>query len=259
MDLSQLSDDDLRRLANNDYSKLSDEAKTMFKQPASEAPATADTNPSGIPTKPMAPGEVAGPVEPGMMSQAADFAVNNIVTPVVGAAQTAAQYGLSNPLLTGGAALGAAKYGAVKNLVGEGLDAWRNNNITKMADRINIAENRGQSVDTLKKIYEQQSQRQLDRMAAQQAAQNQPSIIQRGMDTASRMRQLAAQRVAGFAASGAAVPAAVAAGGAAATSMAGNQMAAMTPEQRRAYYDSMLMGAMSGDAGLAAAIMNRGQ
>jgi len=90
-------------------------------------------------------------------------------------------------------------------------------------------------------------------------AQSQPSIIQRGMDMASRMRQAAAQRVVGFGASGAAVPAGVAAGGAAATGLAGGQMAAMTPEQRKAYYDSMMLGAMGGDAGLAAAIMNRGQ
>ena len=75
---------------------------------------------------------------------------------------------------------------------------------------------------------------------------------------ANRIRQIAAQRIAGFG-SAAAVPGAVAAGGAAATGVAGGQMAAMTPEQRKAYYDSMMMGAMSGDAGLAAAIMNRGQ
>jgi hypothetical protein len=87
----------------------------------------------------------------------------------------------------------------------------------------------------------------------------QPNIMQRGMDYASKMRQMAAQRVMPMAASGAAVPAGVAAGGAAATGIAGGQMAAMTPEQRKAYYDSMMLGAMSGDAGLAAAIMNRGQ
>jgi hypothetical protein len=87
----------------------------------------------------------------------------------------------------------------------------------------------------------------------------QPGVIQRGMDYASKMRQMAANRVVGFGASGAAVPAGVAAGGAAATGIAGGQMAAMTPEQRKAYYDSMMLGAMSGDAGLAAAIMNRGQ
>jgi len=93
-------------------------------------------------------------------------------------------------------------------------------------------------------------------MPAQSA---QPNVMQRGMDYASKMRQIAAQRVMPMAASGAAVPAGVALGGAAATGMAGGQMAAMTPEQRKAYYDSMMLSAMSGDAGLAAAIMNRGQ
>lgn len=76
---------------------------------------------------------------------------------------------------------------------------------------------------------------------------------------AEKVRQMAMNRITGAATSAAAVPAGVAAGGAAATGLAGGQMAAMTPEQRKAYYDSMMMGAMSGDAGLAAAIMNRGQ
>jgi hypothetical protein len=84
-----------------------------------------------------------------------------------------------------------------------------------------------------------------------------PQTAQQSM--ANKVRQVAAQRIAGFGASGAAVPAGVALGGAAATGVAGGQMAAMTPEQRREYYNSMMMGAMSGDAGLAAAIMNRGQ
>lgn len=72
---------------------------------------------------------------------------------------------------------------------------------------------------------------------------------------ANRVRQMAAQRI--MPAAG--VPGAVSAGGAAVTGIAGGQMAAMTPEQRKAYYDNMMLGAMGGDAGLAAAIMNRGQ
>ena len=89
------------------------------------------------------------------------------------------------------------------------------------------------------------------------APQGAPQPAQQSM--ANKIRQIAAQRIAGFGASGAAVPAGVALGGAAATGIAGGQLAAMTPEQRKAYYDSMMMGAMSGDAGLAAAIMNQGQ
>lgn len=87
----------------------------------------------------------------------------------------------------------------------------------------------------------------------------QPNMIQRGMDYAGKMRQAAAARVIPMATNPVTVPAGLALGGAAATGIAGGQMAAMTPEQRKAYYDSMMMGAMSGDAGLAAAIMNRGQ
>ena len=95
--------------------------------------------------------------------------------------------------------------------------------------------------------------------SGQPVQQTQPSVLQRGMDIASKIRQAAAQRVVGLGTSGAAVPGAVAAGGAAATGLAGGQMGAMTPEQRKAYYDNSMLGAMGGDAGLAAAIMNRGQ
>lgn len=89
-------------------------------------------------------------------------------------------------------------------------------------------------------------------------AQTQPSMMQRGMDMASKIRQTAANRIVGLGGA-AAVPAGVAAGGAALTGLAGGQMAAMTPEQRKAYYDNMMLGAMGGDAALGAAIMNRGQ
>lgn len=53
-----------------------------------------------------------------------------------------------------------------------------------------------------------------------------------------------------------AVPGAVFDGGVAATMKAGNDLANMTPEQRKGLYSNPMMGAMSGDAGLAGAIMN---
>jgi hypothetical protein len=56
-----------------------------------------------------------------------------------------------------------------------------------------------------------------------------------------------------------AVPSAVAGAGAALSNQAANQVQAMTPEQRRQLYSSSMMGAMSGDAGFASAIMNAGQ
>jgi hypothetical protein len=95
--------------------------------------------------------------------------------------------------------------------------------------------------------------------AAQPAAPQQPGVIQRAMDITTKMRELAAQRAMQFGASGAAVPAAVGMGGAAATGLAGGQMRAMTPEQRKKFYDNPMLGAMGGDAALGAAIMNRGE
>lgn len=56
-----------------------------------------------------------------------------------------------------------------------------------------------------------------------------------------------------------AVPSVVAGGGAALSNQAARQVQAMTPEQRRQLYSSPMMGAMSGDAGFASAIMNAGQ
>ena len=84
-----------------------------------------------------------------------------------------------------------------------------------------------------------------------------PGLVQRGMDMASKMRQIAAQRViapAAAAAAPAAVPAAVAAGGAGLTAYAANLLSKLSPEQRQ-----QLMGDVGSDTGLAAAIMNRGQ
>ena len=252
MDLSQLSDEDLKRLYNNDYSKISDDAKNAFKtSPAQTAQAQQQQMPEQMPQQ--------GPVSPSMLSQAGDFAMENIVTPAGGAVQTAAQYAGANPLTSAAALAGAAKYGAVKNLASQGINAWQTNNLAKLGEQIRIGERFGQDMTQMKQIYSQQAQQQAQKMAAQQAAQSQPSIIQRGMDMANRMRQAAAQRVIGVGTSGAAVPGAVALGGAAATGIAGGQMGAMTPQQRKSFYDNEMLGAMGGDAGLAAAIMNRGQ
>lgn len=55
-----------------------------------------------------------------------------------------------------------------------------------------------------------------------------------------------------------AVPAAIGLQGAEFTSMAAQDLANMTPEQRAAYYKNPMLGAMGGDASLAAAIMNAG-
>lgn len=254
MDLSTLSDEDLRRLANNDYTKLSDDAKTMFKTAPAAQAATAEAMPqTTMPQTTMPQGQMpAGPVEPGMLSQAGDFAMENIVTPVVGAAQTAAQYGMSNPLTTGAAAVGAAKYGAIKNLAQQGINTFQTNNLAKLGEQIRIGERFGQDMSGLKQIFQQQSQQQAQKMAAQQAAQAQPSMIQRGMDVASRMRNVAAQRVMPMA--GAAVPAmvtgAVAAPGAAMMMDAYKNYQTQTPEQRKQSAMEALSGQGLGQAGI---------
>ena len=92
---------------------------------------------------------------------------------------------------------------------------------------------------------------------AETAATQTPGLVQRGMDMASKMRQIAASRVIAPAAAAApamAAPAAVAAGGAGLTTYAANLLSKLSPEQRK-----QLMGDVGSDTGLAAAIMNRGQ
>jgi hypothetical protein len=93
--------------------------------------------------------------------------------------------------------------------------------------------------------------------AAETVATQTPGVMQRGMDMASKMRQIAAQRViapAAAMAAPAAVPAAVGAGGAGLTAYAANLLSKLSPEQRK-----QLMGDVGSDTGFAAAIMNRGQ
>jgi hypothetical protein len=87
---------------------------------------------------------------------------------------------------------------------------------------------------------------------------NPQGVMDRMANAGDRVKQLAMQRIVPVVPS-AGIPAAAAAGGVTATGIAGGQMGAMTPEQRKAYYDNMMLGAMGGDASLAAAIMNRGQ
>jgi hypothetical protein len=126
----------------------------------------------------------------------AQSGARQIIDPIIGAGGLAAHAVGANPLTAGAAALGAYKYGAVKNLAQEGLNNWRNQNLTNMAESIRKGERFGQNVDAMKDAFKIQQEQQAARLAAQQAAQNQPGIIQRGMDYASQIRQLAAQKAA---------------------------------------------------------------
>jgi hypothetical protein len=235
MDLSTLSDDDLRRLANNDYSKLSDDAKTMFK----EAPKPV-TEAQSVTLQPQPVPQQTGPVAPDLGGMIMDYGV----TPAVGAAQTAAQFGLANPVTTG---IAASYIPGINKLPGISTIKAGREAASNILNR--FAGTPGAAAPT------PGSPGYPIGGAPTNVPPGQPNVIQQGTDIASKMRQAAAQRVLGAAV----VPAAVGAGGYKAAQTATNQMANMTPEQRRAYYDNQMLGAMGGDAALAAAIMNRGQ
>jgi hypothetical protein len=98
MDLSQLSDEDLKRLAANDYTKLSDNAKTMF----TTAPAAPVAQPDlAIPQQ--------GPVAPTGMGDFAGQELNRLgenFGTAAGAVMTGAQMASANPVLAGAAGLG---------------------------------------------------------------------------------------------------------------------------------------------------------
>jgi hypothetical protein len=121
-----------------------------------------------------------------------DQIVNNVVAPVFGAGAAAAHAIGANPLTAAGAAIGAAKYGAVKNLATEGLNNWRNQNLTNMAESIRKGERFGQNVDAMKDAFKIQQEQHAARLAAQQAAAARPGIAQ-------QIQQVAAQRVQGLA------------------------------------------------------------
>ena len=121
-----------------------------------------------------------------------DQVVNTVVAPVFGAGAAAAHAIGANPLTAGAAAIGAAKYGAVKNLATEGLNNWRNQNLTNMAESIRKGERFGQNVDAMKDAFKIQQEQHAARLAAQQAVANQPSVAQ-------RVQQAAAQRIQGLA------------------------------------------------------------
>lgn len=96
MDLSQLSDEDLKRLANNDYTKISPEAKQVLSAPTAQ-PAAAEAQPAMPANAPVAPEDFA--------SQELGRLGENVNT-AAGAVMTGAQMAASNPIVAGAAGLG---------------------------------------------------------------------------------------------------------------------------------------------------------
>ena len=88
-DLSQLSDEDLRAMYSDDYKKVSDDGlKSLSAQLHEEKAAKEQVQQQEAIANPPAP---KGPVAPG------DFMMDNVVTPVVGGAQTIGNFATENP------------------------------------------------------------------------------------------------------------------------------------------------------------------
>ena len=204
-----------------------------------------------------------GPVAPSMLDQAGNFVTQTAVPVAFGVGKAGMDLAAANPGIA--AAAGAAAFPKVASKipgVGQALDLAKG--VVDVAKNYNLNQMEHQAVQYMKAGQNPppEFQRRLDMLRQASAPKPMPQTApaqpaQQSMTN--RIRQMAAQRIAGFGASGAAVPAGVAAGGAVATGIAGGQLAGLTPEQRRALYENEMLGAMGGDASLAAAIMNRGQ
>jgi hypothetical protein len=251
-DLSQLSDEDLKKLYADDYKGVSKEGLETLKTQQAEAAQTTASTPAPA-TAPVEAQPSAGPVKPeGFYNQY----IEPVVTNVVGGAQTAypyvkkgAELVAEHPVL---AAYGASYIPGLNRLPGISTIKQGREAAESLLKRVNPVAPSGPAGSPANPIGG------VPGTAPGPAPVNQPSMWQRGMDVASRMRQAAASRVLPAVAP-VAVPAAVGAGGAALSNMAAQQLANMTPEQRRQLYENPMLGAMSGDAGFAAAIMNANQ
>jgi len=229
--------------AQADIERRNAERTTAGQPPLTGAEAQPNLNPSG---------PINVPIRPSFNEAPGEYMVNNVVAPAYGIYKAAKE----NPAETAALGYAASYIPGVNKLPGISTIKAGRGALTNVLNNLGGVSS---PAPTAAAPTPGTAGYPIGGGPANVPPTQQPNIIQRGMDVANKMRQAAAQRVIGFGASGAAVPAGVLAGGAAATGIAGGQMAAMTPEERKAYYDSMMMGAMSGDAGLAAAIMNRGQ
>jgi len=235
LDYSTLTDAELEAIANDDYSKLSD---ATLKAISDDSPA---------------------PPEPGMMQKAGQAVMDYAVKPVAGAVGTGIDLAAQgyNAIPGHDILAGIGLYKAAPHLANKAGAVYEG---TKQGAKIMYDMAKGAATGPVMPgtpanpaaVYAGQG-------AAPAPAAQQPGLVQRAMDISAKMRELAAQKAMQFGTSGAAVPAAVGVGGAAATGLAGGQMRAMTPEQRKKFYDNPMLGAMGGDAALGAAIMNRGE
>jgi hypothetical protein len=224
--------------AQADIERRNTEKVAAGQPPMTPQQAQASMSPSGAPI---------APVRPGFSEAPGEYLVNNVVAPAYGAYKAGSEMVAQNPGLAGAAAYGASYVPGLNKLPGISTIKAGREAATNILNRFAAPVNAPVAPTVGAPGYPIGG-------APAPAASAAPQATMLDKTTA-MIRQLAANR----ALQSAAVPGAVAVGGAALSSKAANQLAAMTPEQRKAYYDSAMMGAMSGDAGLAAAIMNRGQ
>ena len=210
MDLSQLSDDDLKRLYNNDYNGLSEETKQIVN---SQAAAKQQAEQTQLAQQQAQMQAQQGP---------GDWAMQNVVTPVTGGAITAGNLIADHPLIAAGAA-GAWKANKMAN-------AWQSaaaqraasEQLTANTDLYrSLMSNQTKADAEIRQLLKQHPDpttrpaditRQIESLGQRSAnlgnqiteagkaikpitPAEQPSIIQRGMDIASKMRQFAAERV----------------------------------------------------------------
>ena len=210
MDLTQLSDDDLKRLYNNDYSGISDEAKQSLNTQTQQIVEQQQQQQA------QQQAQIQAQQGPG------DWAMQNVVAPVTGAATTAGNLIAGHPLIAAGAAgawkankmanawqSAAAQRAAAEQLTAN-TDLYRSlmSNQTKADAEIRQLIKKhpdaaSRPADVIRQIetLEQRSANLGNQITEAGKAikpitpTEQPSIIQRGMDIASKMRQFAAERV----------------------------------------------------------------
>ena len=239
LDYNKLSDEELEAIANNEYDKLSDATLQAI---ASDGGSVGTAAPKAPPYQPTAL-DYAGAVPKTAMDLAMQYPKTTGVAADLALAALPKSLE-SAPVL--GKAIQAAKY--PYRLGQAGLEALQRIGQGPVAPGAVPTPPTGPSP-----ILNAQGQPFVNTPPAAQQPPTANNFIQRMSQLAQRYAPTA--RTVGAVA----VPSAVAGAGAALSNQAANQVQAMTPEQRRQLYSSSMMGAMSGDAGFASAIMNAGQ
>lgn len=196
----------------------------------------AQTSGAGVPSQAMGP----GPVDPSMLDQAGNFITQTAIPTAFGVGKAVTDIATANPVP---ASIAASYIPGINKLPGISTIKSGREAATNILNRF-------AGTPPTASAPMGSPGNPIGGAPTNVPTAQQPSMIQRGMDTASRMRQLAAQRVVGFGASGAAVPAAVAAVPGAMMYDAYKNYQTQTPEQRKQSAMEALSGQGMGQAGI---------